>query len=280
MIGRGLESVKPVVVVVAVLVYVVSGFGRTDIAAQGRGGGRGGRGGGAPAPQGRQGAPVDLTGTWVSVVTEDWQWRMMMRGGTSKGAYFLASDLPSDVAQRDRILLKVMGSPDPRQIDGMGGADPLTSKVAIVSKSERPGIDVDYLFLQVWVEKAEVSDAQNCGNILAGVAPFAIERGLVRGCDPQTRVSIFMSVLLGGFRAVFSLLLTVMLIALGIGALIGGWLDRRFTRPAATLMAVQVLFAVTALIGLAFADASTIMKSRNPGGENTALPTELITRVR
>ena len=71
----------------------------------------------------------------------------MMRGGTSKGAYFLASDLPSDVAQRDRILLAVMGSPDPRQIDGIGGADPLTSKVAIVSTSERPGIDVDYLFL-------------------------------------------------------------------------------------------------------------------------------------
>jgi 4-oxalomesaconate tautomerase len=85
-----------------------------------------------------------------------------------------------------------MGSPDPRQIDGIGGADPLTSKVAVVSKSERPGIDVDYLFLQVWVDKAEVSDKQNCGNILAAVAPFAIERGLVRGCDPQTKVSIFM----------------------------------------------------------------------------------------
>ena len=80
-----------------------------------------------------------------------------MRGGTSKGGYFLASDLPSDVAQRDRVLLAVMGSPDPRQIDGMGGADPLTSKVAVVSKSDRPGIDVDYLFLQVWVDKAEVS---------------------------------------------------------------------------------------------------------------------------
>jgi 4-oxalomesaconate tautomerase len=117
---------------------------------------------------------------------------MMMRGGTSKGAYFLASDLPTDIAQRDRILLHVMGSPDPRQIDGIGGADPLTSKVAVVSKSERPGIDVDYLFLQVWVDKAEVSDKQNCGNILAAVAPFAIERGLVRGCDPQTKVSIFM----------------------------------------------------------------------------------------
>ena len=117
---------------------------------------------------------------------------MMMRGGTSKGAYFLASDLPTDVVQRDRVLLAVMGSPDPRQIDGIGGADPLTSKVAVVSRSERPGIDVDYLFCQVWVDKPEVSTAQNCGNILAGVAPFAIERGLVRGCDPETKVRIFM----------------------------------------------------------------------------------------
>lgn len=115
-----------------------------------------------------------------------------MRGGTSKGAYFLASDLPSDVAQRDRILLAVMGSPDPRQIDGIGGADPLTSKIAVISPSTRPGIDVDYLFLQVWVDRAEVSDKQNCGNILAGVAPFAIEHGLVRGCDPVTKVRIFM----------------------------------------------------------------------------------------
>lgn len=116
----------------------------------------------------------------------------LMRGGTSKGAYFLASDLPEDTAARDRVLLAVMGSPDPRQIDGVGGADPLTSKVAIVSKSTRPGIDVDYLFCQVWVDKAEVSTQQNCGNILAGVAPFAIERGLVRADDPETRVRIFM----------------------------------------------------------------------------------------
>ena len=115
-----------------------------------------------------------------------------MRGGTSKGAYFLASDLPTDIAERDRILLSVMGSPDPRQIDGIGGADPLTSKVAVISPSSRAGIDVDYLFLQVWVDRPEVSDKQNCGNILAGVAPFAIERGLVRGCDPVTQVRIFM----------------------------------------------------------------------------------------
>jgi 4-oxalomesaconate tautomerase len=117
---------------------------------------------------------------------------LMMRGGTSKGAYFLSSDLPADVATRDRVLLAAMGSPDARQIDGIGGADPLTSKVAVVSRSQRPGIDVDYLFLQVWVDKAEVGTAQNCGNILAGVGPFAIERGLVAATGDTTRVAIFM----------------------------------------------------------------------------------------
>ncbi len=111
---------------------------------------------------------------------------VMMRGGTSKGAYFLSTDLPADTAARDRVLLAVMGSPDPRQIDGIGGADPLTSKVGIISKSSRPGIDVDYLFAQVFVDKALVSTAQNCGNILAGVGPFAIEQGLVRGSDGET----------------------------------------------------------------------------------------------
>ena len=117
---------------------------------------------------------------------------MWMRGGTSKGGYFLKSDLPADPAARDAFLLRVMGSPDPRQIDGMGGADPLTSKVAIVSASDRPGIDVDYLFLQVFVDQAIVTDAQNCGNILAGIGPFAIERGLVSAKDGETRVTIFM----------------------------------------------------------------------------------------
>ncbi len=114
---------------------------------------------------------------------------MWMRGGTSKGAYFLAADLPND---RDKFLLRIMGSPDARQIDGIGGADPLTSKVAVVSKSTRPGIDVDYLFLQVAVDQPQVSDTQNCGNILAGVAPFAIERGLVTATGASTAVSIFM----------------------------------------------------------------------------------------
>jgi 4-oxalomesaconate tautomerase len=115
-----------------------------------------------------------------------------MRGGTSKGGYFLESDLPADCAERDAFLLRVMGSPDPRQIDGMGGADPLTSKVAVIRKSAREGIDVDYLFLQVFVDQAIVTDAQNCGNILAGVGPFAIERGLVPAAREETRVAIFM----------------------------------------------------------------------------------------
>ncbi|HWK63995.1 MAG TPA: 4-oxalomesaconate tautomerase [Rhizobiaceae bacterium] len=117
---------------------------------------------------------------------------MWMRGGTSKGGYFLAEDLPADAAARDQLLLRVMGSPDPRQINGLGGADPLTSKVAVVRKSQRPGIDVDYLFLQVFVDQAVVTDAQNCGNILAGVGPFAIERGLVEAEDGETMVRILM----------------------------------------------------------------------------------------
>lgn len=117
---------------------------------------------------------------------------MWMRGGTSKGGYFLASDLPADSAERDRLLLRIMGSPDPRQIDGLGGADPLTSKVAVVKPSERAGVDVDYLFLQVFVDQAIVTDAQNCGNILAGVGGFAIERGLVSARDGTTPVTIFM----------------------------------------------------------------------------------------
>ena len=117
---------------------------------------------------------------------------MWMRGGTSKGGYFLARDLPSDPAARDAILLRAMGSPDARQIDGMGGADPLTSKVAVVQKSTRPGVDVDYLFLQVFVDQPLVSDAQNCGNSLAGVGPFAIDRGLVQASEGETPVTIYM----------------------------------------------------------------------------------------
>lgn len=114
---------------------------------------------------------------------------MWMRGGTSKGGYFLRDDLPQD---RDRFLLRAFGSPDERQIDGMGGADPLTSKAAVVRRSDRVDVDVDYLFLQITVEEAKVSDAQNCGNLLAGVGPFAIERGLVAAEDDETQVRVYM----------------------------------------------------------------------------------------
>jgi 4-oxalomesaconate tautomerase len=114
----------------------------------------------------------------------------LMRGGTSKGAYFLADDLPRDPVARDAIILSVMGSPDARQVDGLGGAHPLTSKVAIVSVSDQPGIDVDFLFGQVLLDRPVVDITPNCGNILAGVAPFAIERGLVRPTGSLTRVKV------------------------------------------------------------------------------------------
>ena len=115
-----------------------------------------------------------------------------MRGGTSKGGIFNAADLPSDPAQRDQVLLEIMGSPDDRQINGMGGADPLTSKVGIVKKSSHPECDVDYLFLQVFVDQAIVTDSQNCGNILAAVGPYAIEQGFVSITEDVTQVSVFM----------------------------------------------------------------------------------------
>jgi 4-oxalomesaconate tautomerase len=127
-----------------------------------------------------------------SVASRDGIRAMQMRGGTSKGLYFLAGDLPADAAARDDLLLRVMGSPDPRQIDGLGGAHPLTSKVAVVSPSALPGIDVDYLFLQVMVDQAIVTDKQNCGNILAGIGPFAVERGLVPARGDHTGVRIRM----------------------------------------------------------------------------------------
>jgi 4-oxalomesaconate tautomerase len=115
-----------------------------------------------------------------------------MRGGTSKGLYFHAQDLPSSRQVRDRVLLAAMGSPDLRQIDGVGGAHPLTSKVAVISRATRADADVDYLFLQVVVDKAEVTDSQNCGNILAGVGPWAIEHGLVAAAGETTPVRIHM----------------------------------------------------------------------------------------
>lgn len=115
---------------------------------------------------------------------------MLMRGGSSKGAYFLSDDLPADPAERDDLLLRVMGSPDERQVDGIGGGHPLTSKVAIVSASPTTVADVDYLFLQVVPDRAIVTDAQTCGNLLAGVGPFAVERGLVTVGGETTDVRI------------------------------------------------------------------------------------------
>ncbi|MFN0028720.1 MAG: 4-oxalomesaconate tautomerase [Acidimicrobiales bacterium] len=115
---------------------------------------------------------------------------MLMRGGTSKGAYFLETDLPADPAERDRVLMAIMGSGDPRQIDGIGGAHPLTSKIAVVRPSQRPDADVEYLFLQTGVERAFITDAQNCGNLLAGVGPFAIERGLIPPDPAQDRTEV------------------------------------------------------------------------------------------
>ena len=117
---------------------------------------------------------------------------LWMRGGSSKGGVFRAADLPADPAARDSLLLRIMGSPDPRQIDGMGGADPLTSKIAVLSPPSRPDSDVDYLFLQVFVDQATVSDAQGCGNILAAIGPAALELGLLPAREGETPVRIHM----------------------------------------------------------------------------------------
>ena len=115
----------------------------------------------------------------------------LMRGGSSRGLYFLGSDLPSEKAMRNAILLASYGSPDPRQVDGVGGADPLTSKAAIVDLSQRDDADVEYTFCQVGIEDAAVSTGGNCGNMLSGVGAFAILRGLVKAVDPLTTVRIF-----------------------------------------------------------------------------------------
>jgi 4-oxalomesaconate tautomerase len=117
---------------------------------------------------------------------------MMMRGGTSRGLYFLAADLPERPAERDSQLLRIMGSGHPLQIDGLGGMHPLTSKVAVVSPAEDDDADVDYLFLQLGVEHATITDQQNCGNILAGVGPFAVERGLITAGPEITSTRIRM----------------------------------------------------------------------------------------
>lgn len=116
---------------------------------------------------------------------------LLMRGGTSKGPFLHLRDLPADIGERDRVLLAMMGSPDLRQIDGLGGADTLTSKVAIISPSAREGVDVDYLFAQVDTGRAIVDTSPSCGNMLSGVGPFAIETGLVEAQDGTTNVVIF-----------------------------------------------------------------------------------------
>jgi 4-oxalomesaconate tautomerase len=115
---------------------------------------------------------------------------LFMRGGTSRGPFFLDSDLPADVAQRDAVLLSVMGSPDVRQIDGMGGADPLTSKVGLVRRGQTAGVDLEFLFAQVSVQEARVDTTPNCGNMLAAVAPFGLETGLVKATGEVTTLRV------------------------------------------------------------------------------------------
>ena len=115
----------------------------------------------------------------------------LLRGGTSRGPFFLTADLPADAKQRDDVLLAAMGSPHEYQVDGIGGANPLTSKVAMISKSRHPGADVDYLFAQVLVNEKLVDTKPNCGNMLVAVGPFAIEAGLVPARHPETMVRIF-----------------------------------------------------------------------------------------
>ena len=116
---------------------------------------------------------------------------VIMRGGTSRGPFFLASDLPADTKQRDGVLLSAMGSPHDYQVDGIGGGRSLTSKVAIISRSKQPGADVDYLFAQVLINEARVDTKPNCGNMLVAVGPFAIDAGLVPAKDPETVVRIY-----------------------------------------------------------------------------------------
>ena len=116
---------------------------------------------------------------------------VIMRGGTSRGPYFLTSDLPADAKTRDEVLLAVMGSPHEYQVDGIGGANPLTSKVAMIGNSSRPDADVDYLFAQVIIDEKIVDTKPNCGNMLVGVGPFAVEAGLVPAKNGETAVRIF-----------------------------------------------------------------------------------------
>jgi 4-oxalomesaconate tautomerase len=115
---------------------------------------------------------------------------LFMRGGTSKGPFFNAADLPADQAHRDRVLLAIMGSPDKRQIDGLGGAHPLTSKVGIVSRSSTPGVDLDFLFAQLQPDKDTVDTTPNCGNMLAAVVPFALQTGMLQAQSDTTTLRV------------------------------------------------------------------------------------------
>lgn len=115
---------------------------------------------------------------------------LFMRGGTSRGPFFRGQDLPLDRATRDRVLLAVIGSPDKRQIDGLGGAHPLTSKVGIVSRGSQPGVDLDFLFAQLQPDKDTVDTTANCGNMLAAVVPFALETGMVKAAGETTTLRV------------------------------------------------------------------------------------------
>jgi 4-oxalomesaconate tautomerase len=154
---------------------------------------------------------------------------ILMRGGTSRGAYFLASDLPVDTEARDSFLARALGAPDPNEVDGIGGGHPLTSKVAVVSRSGDPDADVDYLFLQVWPDTGAVTADQTCGNILAGVGPFAIERELVRAVPGQTRVRI--RIMNGGGGAVATVQTPGGVVSYAGSTLISG-----VSRPAAAVL--------------------------------------------
>ncbi len=116
---------------------------------------------------------------------------VIMRGGTSRGPFFCLPDLPADTTTRDAVLLAVLGSPHEIQVDGIGGSHSVTSKVAMVSRSQRPGVDVDYLFAQVEINEQRVNTKPNCGNMLVAVGPFAIEQGWIPARDGETPVRIF-----------------------------------------------------------------------------------------
>lgn len=117
----------------------------------------------------------------------------IMRGGTSKGIFIMSHELPADPEERDKEICKIFGSPDVRQIDGLGGADVLTSKLAIISPSSRPDADVEYTFGQVSFEEQMIDYKGNCGNISAAVGPYAIDKGMVKAVEPVTTVRIYLT---------------------------------------------------------------------------------------